>query len=105
MQDFLPLITGGGGALVVLSIVAWAFYIGKLHSDREFSKLETENDQLRSSNEQYRLALEAERRTLNETAQAGAVTNQLIAALTSLATGAKPPAPPPGLTAKDLGLS
>ena len=49
MQSFLPLITGGAGALVVLSLWVYAFFTGKLHSDREFSKLETENDQLRTA--------------------------------------------------------
>ena len=39
MQDYLPLITGGGGALVVLALWVWAFFTGKIHSDREFSKL------------------------------------------------------------------
>ena len=34
----LPYITGAGGALVVLALVAWAFYIGKLHSDPEFQR-------------------------------------------------------------------
>lgn len=36
--SLIPLITGSAGALVVLALVAWAFFTGKLHSDREFSR-------------------------------------------------------------------
>lgn len=74
MTSVLPLITGGAGAIVVLAIVSWLFYDGKLHSHREFRKLERENAGLRA-------ALEAERKAVNEAARTGTVTNQLIAAL------------------------
>ena len=102
MEQFLPLITGSAGALVVLALVAWAFYIGKLHSDREFSKLEAENEALRSENGQLRVAVSTERRTVDETASAGTVTNQLISALTAIATGRKDGSQA-GLPAGDLG--
>jgi hypothetical protein len=104
LEQYLPLITGSAGALVVLALVAWAFYSGKLHSDREFSKLEHENDQLREAYDHLRLAIETERRTVNETASAATVTNQLIGALASIASGRKATTPPPGLTAEDIGL-
>lgn len=111
MENLLPWITGSGGALVVLALVAWAFYAGRIHADREFSKLETENDQLRAENGQLRAALDTERKTVNETASAGQVTNQLITALAALAAektsgGPEAPARParPGLTAKDMKL-
>ena len=42
MTSILPLITGSAGALVVLAIVSYLFFEGKLHSDSEFSKLVTE---------------------------------------------------------------
>lgn len=103
MLSLLPLITGTGGALVVLSLWVYAFFSGKIHSDREFSKLEAENDQLHAEMGQYRLALDIERRTVNETVQAGTVTNQLITALTTMAAGQRT-AQPPGLTAEDIGL-
>jgi hypothetical protein len=103
VETFLPLITGGGGALVVLALWVYAFFMGKLHSDREFSKLEEENGELRAENQGLRLALATERKTVNETASAGQVTNQLISALAGLAAGRKP-LPPPTLTAEDLGL-
>ena len=99
MQNFLPLITGSAGALVVLALVAWGFYAGQLHSDREFSKLEEENSHLRQENSAYRLALDLERKTVNETAAAGQVTNQLIRALVAAARKGTPE-----LTAEDLGL-
>lgn len=103
MLSLLPLITGTGGALVVLSLWVYAFFSGKIHSDREYSKLEAENDQLHAEMGQYRLALDIERRTVNETVQAGTVTNQLITALTTMAAGQRT-AQPSGLTAEDIGL-
>ena len=108
MSSFLPLITGGAGAIVVLALVAYAFYIGKLHSDREFSRLEAENEQLREENAHRQAALDIERRALNEAAQAGTVTNQLITALTAIAADRKPPRAArrpreaPGLPGEDL---
>jgi hypothetical protein len=100
LESFLPLITGGAGALVVLALWVYAFYAGKIHSHAEFSRLEAENDQLRVEGNQYRFALETERKTLNEAASAGQVTNQLITALTTLASG-KPK--PPELAAENAG--
>lgn len=38
MTEILPYVTGSAGALVVLAFVAWGFYTGKLHSDREFGR-------------------------------------------------------------------
>jgi hypothetical protein len=98
MSSILPFITGSAGALVVLAVVAWAFYDGRIHSDREFSKLEKENEALKA-------ALELERKAVDEQARTGTVTNQLIQALTALATGEQHERlQRPGLTAKDLGL-
>ena len=37
-SSLLGLITGSAGALVVLALVAFAFYSGKLHSDSEFQR-------------------------------------------------------------------
>lgn len=103
MQDYLPLITGSGGCLVALVIAVWAFATGKIHSDREFQKQADENIALRAENTQLRAALETERKTVNETASAGTVTNRLIEAVVTLAS-AERKAVPPGLTAKDIGL-
>jgi hypothetical protein len=85
VQDYLPLITGGVGAIVVLAIVCYAFYIGKLHSDPEFAKLEAENATLRAANDRLQEALDLERQRSNDVAAAGTVTNQLIGGLISLA--------------------
>ena len=74
MESVLPLITGSAGALVVLALVSWMFFTGKLHSDAEFQKAIGENNELKA-------ALEAERRAVDETARTGTVTNQLIEAL------------------------
>lgn len=79
MQSYLPYITGSAGALVVLALVAWAFYTGKLHSDPEFQAMRTENAELKT-------ALAAERTAGDELAKTGTVTNQLIGALASLAS-------------------
>lgn len=95
MSSYLPLITGGGGAIVVLCLWVYAFYGGKIHSDGEFTRLEQENAQLREENSRWVTALETERRAMNETAQAGQVTNQLITALTTMAAGRKQSRPLP----------
>lgn len=104
MPDYLPLITGSGGALVVMAIGLWLFLTGKIHSDPEYRKLEAENTALRAESSQYKTALETERKTVNETASAGAVTNRLIEAVVSLAAAERKKAAAPGLTAEDLGL-
>jgi hypothetical protein len=103
LDRYLPLITGSGGCLVVLAIVCWLLVTGALHSDREFRKLEQENDELRAAYDKLLEAVAAERKTVNETASAGAVTNQLIGVIASLAAGGRA-APAKGLTAGDIGL-
>jgi hypothetical protein len=87
------------GLLVAVVLIAvWAFYAGKIHSDREFSKLEKENEALKT-------ALAAERLRSDEAVRAGSVTNTLIGALRDVATErAAGRREPPGLTAKDIGL-
>lgn len=103
MESLLPYITGAGGALVVLALVAWAFYNGKLHSDSEFQKVVDENDGLKR-------ALETERTANNELARAGGVTNKLIGALVDVATERQAGRPRSrrrnagNLTPEDLGL-
>lgn len=90
MQSFLPLITGSAGALVILAILVWAFYAGKLHSDAEFQALRAENEELKK-------ALAAERTALDEATKTGTVTNQLISAIASLAAERRSvPAAAPG---------
>jgi len=37
-SSVLGLITGSAGALVVLALLAWAFFAGKLHSNDEFQR-------------------------------------------------------------------
>ena len=96
MESLLPWITGPIGALVVLAIGISLFLTGKIHSDREFSKLEKENELLRQESSQYRFALDTERKTVNEAVSAGQVTNQLISALTAIAAGGRVKAPDPG---------
>ena len=98
----MPYITGPVGALAVLAIVLFLVLKGKIRTEREFRTLEAENEQLRAENTQLRLGLEIERKTTNEAASAGQVTNQLIAALATVATGQK--VRPEGITARDLGL-
>jgi len=85
-------------ALIILVL----FIAGKIHSDREYGKLEAERDYWREAHEKLAEAVQTERKIVNETAEAGRVNNQLIAALTTLATARKTPGP--GLTPEDLGL-
>jgi hypothetical protein len=74
------------GLLTAMACLAvWAFYTGKVHSDREFSKLEAENKALRE-------ARDADRARADEVTRAGAVTNQLISALTQVAAERLQPA-------------
>jgi len=119
VDNLLPLITGGGGALVVLALWVWALATGKLHSDPEFAKLTAEADGLRAANDKLTEALALERQRSNDATQAGAVTTQLIGGLVQLATAnraaektehqdaadrADARALPLDLTAKDVGL-
>lgn len=83
--SFIPYITGSGGALVVLAFVALSFLSGKLHSDREFNKLEAESDDLKAENDQLREAIRTERKTADEIADTAKVTNKLIDTLATLA--------------------
>jgi len=59
-------------------ILAYLFVRGKVHSDAEFRRVAAERDE-------YKRALDAERKAVNETAQAAAVTNNLISAVVTLA--------------------
>ena len=102
MQSWIPLVTGSGGALVVLAIVAYLLGVGKLHSDSEYQRLADENRDLKA-------ALETERITNNELARAGGVTNKLIGALVDVATDRhdghhEAARKDLGLAAGDLGL-
>jgi hypothetical protein len=86
VTSYLPYITGSGGALAVMAFGLYLFLSGKLHSDREFSKVESDNTNLRAANEKLTEALSLERQRSNDAAQAGEVTNQLIGGLVRLAT-------------------
>lgn len=86
MEQILPLITGSAGALVVLAFIAWGFWSGTLHSDSEFRKVEQERDYWRAASESKDQAIGLERRAVNEAAEAGTVTNQLISAVVAMAT-------------------
>ena len=72
-------------ALVILVL----FISGNIHSDREYGKLEKERDYWRDAYNKRVEALQIERQIVNETARAGQVNNQLIAALTTIAAGRK----------------
>ena len=86
MTSWLPYITGSGGALAVMAFGLYLFLSGKLHSDREFSKLERDNADLKAANDRLIEALGLERQRSNDATQAAGVTNSLIGALTTLAT-------------------
>ena len=85
MTSYLPYITGSGGALVVLAVWVTLLLGGQLHTEKEFSKVEEACDALKTENDALRDALDIERRASSDVARAGAVTNQLIAALTGIA--------------------
>lgn len=79
VKDVLPYLLGSSGCLVLALLFLWAFYIGKIHSDAEFRKSEARADALEA-------ALEKERKAVDDLARTGGTTNQLIAALTQMAT-------------------
>lgn len=64
----------------------YLFLTGKIHSHPEFRKVERDNTDLRAAIDKLTEALALERQRSNDATQAGAVTNQLIGALTTLAT-------------------
>ena len=103
MSTYIPLITGSGGALVVLVLWLTLLLTGRLHTEQEFSKLNDENISLREENFQLHAALDSERRSASDVARAGTVTNQLITALTELAAERKQVQTPP-VQMKELGL-
>ena len=80
MDQYLPWITGSGGALVVLALWVWAMATGKIHSDPEFQAVVHERDG-------YKAALETERTTSNELARAGGVAAKALDALVEVASG------------------
>jgi hypothetical protein len=86
----LPFVTGSGGALVVLFIWLLLFLEGKIHTEREFAKLEEENQQLREENLRQQQALELERKAANDAKDSGQLTNQLLTAFVTIATGKVP---------------
>lgn len=76
--------------------IVYMFTAGKLHTDSEFQRVVRER-------EEYKKTLETERKATTELAQQGAVTNQLLSAVVTLAADrrgvkvisatAEPPAP------------
>jgi hypothetical protein len=87
------LVNLGAGFVVVILVI-----LGYLVPRPEFRRLLEENEKLRE-------ALEMERQRSNEIAQAGAVANQLISALTSLASERRAEmARTPGPDGKDTSL-
>lgn len=93
--DIIPLLTGPAAALAVLIWVVWM--------QRQ------EINDLRGANEKLTQALADERKAVNETASAGAVTGRLIGAIVDLAAarqGVTPPRTlPPGITPESIGLT
>jgi hypothetical protein len=95
----------GVALVVVIALAVWAYQTGKVHSDREFSRLEEENKALRAENTGLRSALATERTAVNEQAAAGAVNNQLISALVHMAAERRGlPAPVADPSPEELGL-
>lgn len=48
-SSLLALIQGGAGALVIMALVAYSFFIGKLHSDSEFKREVRRGDTLEAA--------------------------------------------------------
>jgi type II secretory pathway component PulM len=79
VQNLLPLVTGGGGAIVVLAVVCWAFFAGRIHSDSEFRRILQENEALKAARADDHKAVEG-------AASVVAVNNQLVSALVEVST-------------------
>jgi len=80
MSSLLPYITGSGGALAVLAVVAYLFFAGKLHSDPEFQRVTQAWEQEKESHDRTRHALEL----ANARADVGMRPAELIAAALEL---------------------
>jgi len=70
----------------VAGVFCVLFVIGAIFPRSTVMDLKAENADLKAANDRLQEALGLERQRSNDVAQAGAVTNQLIGALTSLAT-------------------
>ena len=118
MQSVLPYLLGSTGCLVLALVVAWAFYTGHLHSDKEFRALQKAGDQmlaaerdksakLAEANARLQAALDIERATNERLSSSGQLTNQLVGALITIAGekrqagpgGPQNPPPPQAVTA------
>jgi len=109
VSSYLPLITGSGGALIVLALGFFLWVTGKIHSDGEYQEMKDDRDFWRTSAQDNATARDIERRIATETAQAGQVTNtvlELLADIASERTGrpARARRKPGPLTQEDLGL-
>lgn len=103
----LHLIIEQAPTAILALVFLYLFLAGKVHSASEYSRLEAERDYWRETSERLSDAASTERKTSTELAQAGTVTNQLISAITQIASGPSPPArrrrPPRELTGEDTG--
>jgi hypothetical protein len=80
VTSLLPYITGSGGALAVLAIVAYLFFAGKIHSESEFQRVTEAWQQEKESHDRTRHALEL----ANTRADVGMRPAELIAAALEL---------------------
>lgn len=69
----------------VAGVFCVLFVIGAIFPRSVVSDLKAENSDLKAANDRLQEALDLERQRSNDVAQAGAVTNQLISGLVSLA--------------------
>lgn len=74
-SNLLSLVTGGAGALVVLALIAWAFYAGKLHSNPEFEREVQRRELLEATIAEKNAALKA----ASDRADAAVRASELIA--------------------------
>lgn len=79
--DYLSLVTGGGGALVVLAVAGWALATGKLHSHAEFGRMEEAWQQEKRRGDQLQQALELANARADAGTRAGELTASILQAL------------------------
>ena len=96
IKSILPYLLGSTGCLVLALLILWAFYTGRLHSDRELRAQQAasarelaaeqeKNRKLTEANDRIQAALDIERATNERLTSSGQLTNQLVGALITIA--------------------
>lgn len=87
IRDLLPYVTGGGGALVALTIIAWLLLTERLVPGSAHKRALDLNAKLEAANDVLQRTLEAERDQKQQLIGGTQLANQLAGAVVELARG------------------